>query len=194
MTSEQRNLSYTRWVDNPDPYYISVPVHGSSVVTCLLLSNGRVISASDDHSIQVSSLETGKRLHSLVGHDGGIWTLAVKDDTLVSGSTDGTVRIWDLATGKCLHVFGGHTGTVRCMALVNPECADVERTGEMGTSQKGPKRPLIVTGSRDRSLRVWSLPGPGDVEYKYPTDNDNEMSGDNRDSVRSIPSLSATTG
>ena len=32
--------------------------------------------------------------------------------------------------------------------------------------EKWPKRPLIVTGSRDHSLRVWTLPRPGEKEYK----------------------------
>jgi F-box and WD-40 domain protein CDC4 len=34
------------------------------------------------------------------------------------------------------------------------------------TREKWPKRPLIVTGSRDHSLRVWALPRQGDEEYR----------------------------
>lgn len=130
-------------------------------MTCLIFSHGRIISASDDHSIHVYSPITGELLLSLDGHDGGVWALAASKDLLVSGSTDRTVRIWDLVTGRCLHVFGGHTSTVRCLAIVKPEWVEVD-----GRREKWPKRSLIVTGSRDHSLRVWTLPRPGEQEYK----------------------------
>ncbi|KDQ61216.1 hypothetical protein JAAARDRAFT_191318 [Jaapia argillacea MUCL 33604] len=143
MPSKSRHLTHTSWVHNQNPKHITFPTHGHSVVTCLLFSHGRIISASDDHSIHVAT-----------------------KNTLVSGSTDRTVRIWDLSTGRCTHVFGGHTSTLRCLAIVKPEWLDM--VGEDGTvtRERWPKAPLIVTGSRDHSLRVWSLPRPGDAEYQ----------------------------
>lgn len=163
---KSRHLTRTRWVNNPEPKHVSFPAHGSAVVTCLIFSHGRIISASDDHSIHVYSPDTGELLRSLEGHEGGVWALAASKDTLVSGSTDRTVRIWDLSTGKCTHVFGGHTSTVRCLAIVKPEFVDVEHDSGIVTREKWPKRPLIVTGSRDHSLRVWTLPKPGEAEYR----------------------------
>jgi F-box and WD-40 domain protein CDC4 len=164
---KSRYLTRTRWVNNPEPRHLAFPVHGRSVVTCLLLSMGRIISASDDHSIHVYSLVTGHLLRSLDEHEGGVWALAVTKDTLVSGSTDMTVRIWDLSTGRCTHVFGGHTSTVRCLAIVKPEWVDVEDEDGNVRKEKWPKRPLIVTGSRDHSLRVWNLPRPTELEYRF---------------------------
>ena len=103
---------------------------------------------------------------SLDGHEGGVWALSATKDVLVSGSTDRTVRIWDLNTGRCTHVFGGHTSTVRCLAIVKPEW--VETAGEDGVvrREKWPKRPMIVTGSRDHTLRVWLLPRSDEDEYR----------------------------
>ncbi|KAF9557135.1 WD40 repeat-like protein [Agrocybe pediades] len=174
MLFKSRHLTRTRWVNNPEPKHVSFPAHGSAVVTCLIFSHGRIISASDDHSIQVYSPVTGELVRSLQGHDGGVWALAACKDTLVSGSTDRTVRIWDLATGRCTHVFGGHTSTVRCLSIVKPEMIDVERDGVI-VKEKWPKRPLIVTGSRDHSLRVWTLPRPGEAEFKCFGSEDNEV-------------------
>lgn len=155
------------WFTQLNPKHISFPAHGSHVVTCILISNGRIISASDDSAIHVYSMDTGSLLHSLDGHQGGIWSLDIYEDTLASGSTDRTVRVWDLNSGKCTHVFGGHTSTVRCLSIVKPEM--VEWTDQDGTTrcEHWPRRPLIVTGSRDHSLRVWTLPKPGEEEYQH---------------------------
>jgi F-box and WD-40 domain protein CDC4 len=163
---KSRLLTRTRWVQNEEPKRLTFHAHGSSVVTCLLFSHGRIISASDDHSIHVYSPITGELLRSLSGHEGGVWALAARNDTLVSGSTDRTVRIWNLNTGRCTHVFGGHTSTVRCLAIVRPEWVDVEAESGAITREKWPKRPLIVTGSRDHTLRVWTLPRLTDAEYR----------------------------
>ncbi len=150
--------------------HFSFPTHESSVVTCLILSQGRLITASDDRSMQVYSVETGQvsHRHSLVGHDGGIWSVGVVKDTLVSGSTDRTLRIWDLNTGRCTHVFSGHANTVRCVVVVKPEWVDIEDEAGVIKREKWPKRPMIVTGSRDHTLCVWTVPRPGEPEYRIP--------------------------
>ena len=163
---KSRYLTRTRWIDNPEPKHLTFPAHGRNVVTCLMFSRGRIISASDDHSICVWSPVTGHLLHPLSGHEGGVWALASTKDTLVSGSTDRTVRIWDISTGRCTHVFSGHTSTVRCLAIVKPEWVEVEDEHGNRMMEKWPKRPLIVTGSRDRSIRIWNLPQPGEPEYR----------------------------
>ncbi|KAL6298610.1 WD40-repeat-containing domain protein [Sparassis latifolia] len=172
---KSRHLTRTRWVQNENPKRITFTAHGRSVVTCLIFSHGRIISASDDHSIHVYSPHTGELIRSLDGHEGGVWALAATKNTLVSGSTDRTVRIWDLETGRCTHVFGGHTSTVRCLAIVKPEWIDVQNDGGITTREKWPKRPLIVTGSRDHTLRVWTLPKPGDIEYRCYGADDTEV-------------------
>src|SRR3979490_2043790 len=99
-------------MNNANPKRLTFPAHGSAVITCLLFSHNRIISASDDHSIHVYCPITGAKLCSLEGHEGGVWTLAATKNTLVSGSTDRTVRVWNLSNGKCTHVFEGHTSTV----------------------------------------------------------------------------------
>ncbi|KAI9065422.1 WD40 repeat-like protein [Trametes sanguinea] len=172
---KSRRLTQTRWVTNQEPKRLTFPAHGRSVVTCLIFSHGRIISASDDHTIHVYSPVTGTLIRSLDGHEGGVWALAATKNTLVSGSTDRTVRIWDLETGRCTHVFGGHTSTVRCLAIVKPEWINYENEHGIVVREKWPKRPLIVTGSRDHSLRVWTLPRPGDEEYRCYGADDTEI-------------------
>ncbi|KAF8517506.1 WD40 repeat-like protein [Hysterangium stoloniferum] len=171
---KSRHLTRTRWMNNNNPRRLTFTAHGAAVVTCLLFSHNRIISASDDHSIHVYCPLTGTQLRSLEGHEGGVWALAATKNTLVSGSTDRTVRVWNLANGRCTHVFGGHTSTVRCLAIVKPEWLEVEIEGGGVRREKWPKRSLIVTGSRDHSLRVWTLPRPGEAEYMCYGANDSD--------------------
>jgi F-box and WD-40 domain protein CDC4 len=60
------------------------------------------------------------------------------------------------------------------MVMAEPEVNDV---GEFSH-----KQPLVVTGSRDRTVCVWALPRPGDPEHKdsdADSDEDNDASANN---------------
>ncbi|KDQ10542.1 hypothetical protein BOTBODRAFT_46928 [Botryobasidium botryosum FD-172 SS1] len=173
----------------PPTKRLSFPARTKGAITRLILSQSRIIVSSEDGSIRVFSALTGDELHVLEGHTGGVWALEVcsrklsatssltssdnsrsrsrsqsqsHDTVLVSGgSTDQTVRVWDLASGENTHVFVGHTATVRCLAVVYPTRDEGAGTEEM--------HPLIVTGSRDKTLRVWRLPGEDEPKYKAPS-------------------------
>ena len=155
-------------------------IHGSSVVTCLKFHEGKIITASDDHSINVFSLPTFQLLHCFEGHQGGVWSLEALENTIISGSTDQTVRLWDLLTGRSTHVFGGHTSTVRCLALVK-----LEKVANQDGLLTWPEQPLIVTGSRDATLRVWRVPQVGEPEYRYHKPDESDA-GDSTEYVCSV--------
>lgn len=163
---KSRHLTRTSWLHNTNPKRLTISAQGSHVVTCLLFSHGRIISASDDSLIRIYSPSTGQLIRSLEGHTGGVWALAATKDKLISGSTDRHVRIWDLKTGRCKHVFGGHTSTVRCLTLVKPEVVDWTDEDGITRRERWPKRSLIITGSRDNACRIWALPKDDDPEYR----------------------------
>lgn len=166
--------------------HLSFPAHGRAVVTCLIYSHGRIISASDNHTIHVYSPITGTLERSLDGHEGGIWALATTKNHVISGSTDKTVRIWDLTTGKCRHTFEGHTSTVRCISLVKPEWTDIKGDDGVTRREKWPKRSLIISGSRDHTIRVWLLPKSNEGEYRRSvgSDDDSEVDSEEVSSYR----------
>ncbi|KAI8089360.1 WD40-repeat-containing domain protein [Halteromyces radiatus] len=133
---------------------ISFPGHSSpneNVVTCLQFDDDKIISGVDDRVINIYETKTGRHISTLRGHEGGVWALQYIGNTLVSGSTDCTIRIWDIERAVCTHVFLGHTSTVRCLQIVMPT---------MVNGRLEPSHPLIITGSRDSTLRVWRLPDP----------------------------------
>ncbi|KAI7904020.1 WD40-repeat-containing domain protein [Cokeromyces recurvatus] len=127
--------------------------HEKFVVTCLQFDDDKIVSGADDAHVNIYSTATGKKRMTLEGHEGGVWALQYLDNTLVTGSTDRRVRVWDMETGKCTHIFNGHTSTVRCLLITKPI--------------QGNDPSLIITGSRDSTLRIWRLPNPKDVEGHY---------------------------
>lgn len=160
-------------MEDSQPLHLAFRAHHRHVVTCLLFDSDKILTGSDDTKINVYDTKTGALRNRLEGHEGGVWALQYEGDTLVSGSTDRSVRVWDIKTGRCLQVFQGHTSTVRCLVILQPT--------QIGTDQDGspiimPKEPLIITGSRDSTLRVWKLPQPGDRQICHagPPANDRD--------------------
>ncbi|TKA69319.1 hypothetical protein B0A49_07885 [Cryomyces minteri] len=160
-------------MQDTQPQHLAFRAHDRHVVTCLQLDTDKILTGSDDTSINVYDTKTGASRKKLEGHEGGVWALQYDGDTLVSGSTDRSVRVWDIKTGKCLQIFQGHTSTVRCLVILKPTKIG---TNADGTSITMPKEDLIITGSRDSTLRVWRLPKPGDrsVFQAGPPANDHD--------------------
>lgn len=151
------------------PRHLAFKAHQRHVVTCLQFDTDKILTGSDDTNINVYDTKTGALRATLEGHDGGVWALQYEGNVLVSGSTDRSVRVWNITKGICTHVFQGHTSTVRCLIILTPT--------QVGTASDGrpimmPTEPLIITGSRDSSLRVWTLPKDGDVSL--PAQDENE--------------------
>lgn len=159
--------------EESQPQHLAFRAHHRHVVTCLLFDGDKILTGSDDTKINVYDTKTGALKNRLEGHEGGVWALQYEGNTLVSGSTDRSVRVWDIQTGRCLQVFQGHTSTVRCLVILKPVQVD---TAPDGSPIMMPKEPLIITGSRDSTLRVWKLPKPGDQQIYHagPPANDRD--------------------
>lgn len=158
---------------------VAFNAHLNNVITGLYFDDDKIISGSDEASIHVYDVVTGAHRRSLRGHDGGVWCLEVvgrAKNTLVTGSTDRTVRVWDIEQGECIGVLRGHTSTVRCMAIVKrpagfyqkrypkvvrPTFNSLDLFGDVQEEQRLQEDDdtyLVITGSRDHTLKVWSLP------------------------------------
>ncbi|OQE24110.1 hypothetical protein PENFLA_c010G00975 [Penicillium flavigenum] len=156
---------------NTKPRHLAFRAHDRHVITCLQFDTDKIIVGSDNTNINLYDTKTGALRAILEGHEGGVWAMEYHGNTLVSASTDRTIRVWDIVKAKCTHVFQGHTSTVRCMKILLPVQIDQHSDG---TPVMMPEQPLIISGSRDSTLRVWKLPQPGDSEYFPPTESDSE--------------------
>ncbi|KAL1956287.1 hypothetical protein VTO42DRAFT_7460 [Malbranchea cinnamomea] len=160
---QRHYLIHRNWMRKDiKPLHFAFRAHDRHVVTCLQFDSDKILTGSDDTNIHVYDTKTGALRATLEGHEGGVWALQYYQNTLVSGSTDRSVRVWDIEKAKCTQIFQGHTSTVRCLQILLP--TEIGKLPD-GKPNMMPKEPLIITGSRDSTLRVWKLPRPGDPEY-----------------------------
>lgn len=137
-----------------NPRKICLKAHGENVITCLQFDHERIVTGADDQIINVFDTKTGRKLLHLSGHEGGVWGLKYIGNTLITASTDKTLRLWNLTTGKCIFILKGHTSTVRCLDIIEPKLIGYD---EFGKKIMYPKRPVLVSGSRDFNLNLWDL-------------------------------------
>lgn len=150
----RRHVSEQAWM-NEAPRHHSIQGSGANTITCMQFDSDKLITATDQHPIEIYDIKTGQLRVELKGHEGGVWALEFFGDVLVTGSTDRTVRYWDLKTYTQTHCFHGHTSTVRCLQIIKPVLNEA-------TGKYEPAVPIVVTGSRDASIRLWRLPKRGD--------------------------------
>ena len=93
--------------------------HNSSVTSVAVYDHGkRAVSASNDKTLKVWDLESGRELKSLKGHSDWVRAVAVTPDgkRAVSESDDKTLKVWDLESGAVIAAFTAD-GAIHCVAV-----------------------------------------------------------------------------
>ncbi len=78
-----------------------------------------VAGASDDMTIQLWSVSSGKLVRTFKGHTGAVKSVAFSPNgsSLLTGSADKTLILWEMATGKPIRTFTGHDDTVESVVF-----------------------------------------------------------------------------
>lgn len=108
--------------------------HG--VVNSIHLSGKTLASASDDGSVIVWNVSTGKILHQLHGHEGAVLAVDIRENRIISGGRDRTVQLWSVENGKSLWSKQEHEQWISSVRF----------------SQDGTK---VFSASADHTIIVW---------------------------------------
>ncbi|KAJ3108088.1 Transcription initiation factor TFIID subunit 5 [Phlyctochytrium planicorne] len=161
----------------------SGPVYGMSVSS----DNKFLVSASEDKTVRLWSLDTFMNVAVYKGHNYPVWDVdfSAEGSYFATCSHDRTARLWSTDTINPLRIFVGHNSDVDTVRF-HPNCNYIATGSSDGHArlweiQKGncvrllighnspittlafsPDGKTLATGAEDGSLRVWDL-GMGKV-------------------------------
>jgi ribosome assembly protein 4 len=125
----------------------SMPGHTEAVLCAAFSPDSKLLATgSGDTSVRIWDLGTEMPMKELRGHKEWVLQVAWSPDgrALASAGTDKTAVLWDPKSGSQLATLKGHTQAVTALAWQPLHLAD---------------SPMVATGSKDNSIRVWDCRG-----------------------------------
>ncbi len=110
----------------------------------------RLFSSSEDQTVRLWDVKTGRCLRVFGEHTDWVWSVAVSPDgtQFASASNDQTLCLWNAATGEVQHRLVGHRHGVRALAY-------------------RPDGRQIISGSADQTLKLWDTISGASLETLY---------------------------
>jgi WD40 repeat protein len=131
--------------------------HVSGLKSLAFSPCGRYFISSDHSYIRMWDIQTGGIIRAFLGHKANVLSVAFSPDgqRIASGSKDKTIRLWDVQERQHINIFEAHKGSVRSVAF-SPVLFE-GHAGRVESVAFSPDGPFAISGSRDGTVRLWSL-------------------------------------
>lgn len=138
-------------------------------VVITVFNSPLLCSGHHDFQIRVWSLQTKQLLRILTGHSDYVGCVAAwkgNQPLIVSGASDGEVKVWNVHSGELVATGLGHTRDVWGLAVTAQSSSpyhnyNAHNPGRLLASNythyHQTQLPIIVTGSTDRTIRLWNI-------------------------------------
>jgi periodic tryptophan protein 2 len=175
------------WEWQSESYILKQQGHLDSMNALVYSPDGqKIVTAADDGKIKVWDVKSGFCIVTFTEHTGGVTAceFAKKGNVLYTSSLDGSIRVWDLIRYRNFRTFTAPSRLSFSSLAVDPSgevvCAgshdsfDIHvwsvQTGQLLDQLSGHEGPVstlafaadgnhLVSGSWDRTVRVWSIFG-----------------------------------
>jgi WD40 repeat protein/Flp pilus assembly protein TadD len=151
---QQRRVAWQPKTE-PDTFLVPRPAFDPAKLTLLCTLNGHndevngiaispdgntLASGSDDNSIKLWELPSGRELRTLIGHTNHVYSVVFSPDgrILASGGDDNSIKLWELPSGRELRTLTGHTNHVYSVVF-------------------SPDGHTLASASYDNTIRLWEL-------------------------------------
>ncbi len=121
--------------------------HSASVNSVAISPDSQtLVSASDDRTVTLWNLKTGKRIFTFFGCLKGVFSVVFSPDgqMIVSGDLDKTITSWKLDT-KAMRSFYGHSGS------------PYSHSSYIYSVAFTPDGKTLASGSADKTIKIWDL-------------------------------------
>ena len=115
--------------------------HSSAAVSVAVSTDSRfVLSGSDDKTIKLWELSTGREIRTFKGIDSQVTAVAFSPNGQIAlaGYMNGTLALWEISTGRKIRSLKAHSNWIQ----------------EVAFSQDGKK---AISGSSSREVKVWKV-------------------------------------
>lgn len=161
-----------------NPEFVFNVGHADFIDSVCYSPDGKYIaSGSDDKTVKIWEVETGRELRTLRGHSYDVNSVCYSPDGKYTASSSwDSIKLWEVATGECIKTLSGNNDnyslcyspdgkyiasssrdSIKLWEVTTGECIKTfeGHTGFIESICYSPNGKYIVSGSEDKTIKLW---------------------------------------